>query len=211
MTEHDGTFTAEYSDDFAGRKEGAPDQKSRKRQGIKTTTIVNAIVIAVTVLLALMFFTSFATQRGHSLFGFRSYIVVTGSMSPAFDAGSFILVREKLPNELDIGDVISYTVSDGKTVLTHRIVEKNDVDGQLSFITKGDANNANDDRPVAPESVLGKVVLSVNYIGAFFLSLREPQNIALCAGIIAVIFLAPELYRWLTREKKTEKKTVEAK
>jgi hypothetical protein len=61
-----------------------------------------------------------------------------------------------------------------------------------------------DERPVLADSVLGVVVCSIDYVGAFLLSLRSPRNIALCLGIILVIFLAPELYRRLTRGRQTD-------
>jgi signal peptidase len=125
-------------------------------------------------------------------------------MSPEFEAGSYIIVKEKPTEEIGVGDVISYYVSDGKTVLTHRVVERTGEGGSLSFITRGDANNTNDENPVAPGQVLGTVVLPVNGLGTFLLTLRNPRSLALYAFIILAIFIGPELYRRITRRRRDE-------
>lgn len=161
--------------------------------------VINAIITGAIVFVALLMLLTLMTQNGGSLLGLRSYIVVTGSMSPAFDEGSYIFVQERSANQINSGDVISYVVGDGETVLTHRVVEKSGMGDATIFITQGDANNTRDEKPVEAARVLGVEVLAVPGFGALLLSLRNPVNIAYALGIILVIFLAPEVYRRLLR------------
>jgi signal peptidase len=161
--------------------------------------IVNIVTIFVIVLIALMLFTSLATQRGHSLLGIRSYIVLSDSMRPAVSTGSYIIVQEKQTKDIQIGDVISFYMSDGVTVLTHRVVEKIEKDGAISFITQGDANDSPDGHPVESERVLGTMLFALTGVGSFLLSLRQPFSLIICIFILIVIFLTPEVYRFFRK------------
>ena len=77
--------------------------------------------------------------------------------------------RPVAADSLRVGDVITYATTDqvsGALILiTHRIVEIGSGSGGPTFITKGDANNAADDRPVEAAQVRGKVWYHVPYIG----------------------------------------------
>lgn len=93
-------------------------------------------------------------------FGYKLFVVQSGSMEPAIRAKSLVLVK-KFDN-YKIGDVITYKDGGerGETI-THRIVKiKN-----RGFVTKGDANNVSDERLVSPDRIVGKVVLAIPFLG----------------------------------------------
>jgi signal peptidase I len=94
----------------------------------------------------------------------HGFIVQTGSMEPAIRTGSFIIVR---PQEAyAAGDIITYRwEQDPDTTITHRIIDVEEQGGVTSYVTKGDANEANDGDPIAHDTVVGAVVFSVPYIG----------------------------------------------
>nr|WP_317283096.1 signal peptidase I [uncultured Sellimonas sp.] len=58
------------------------------------------------------------------LMGYEEMAVLTGSMEPKYPVGSLIYVKEENPENLKVGDVITYRLSED-TVVTHRIVEIN--------------------------------------------------------------------------------------
>ena len=97
------------------------------------------------------------------LFGYSSYVVVSGSMEPAIPVNSLIYVKSCEPAELEQGDVILFYDSRDGVPITHRVVE-NDTEGQ-KIITKGDANNGNDIRPALYANVVGRVVGHIPGIG----------------------------------------------
>ena len=100
---------------------------------------------------------------------FGSYVIVSPSMVPTIKVQDAILVARVNPNQLKVGDIITFKSSDyrylGYTV-THRIKEiYTNSDGKRTFITKGDNNSLNDSAPVLAENIYGKVVLKLPGLG----------------------------------------------
>lgn len=100
---------------------------------------------------------------------FEAYIIISPSMVPAINVYDAIVVRRAEPEELEIGDVITFLSSDPRysgLTITHRIVgiEKSDT-GDLYFRTKGDNNNTEDSSLVKDANINGKVILRIPKIG----------------------------------------------
>ena len=105
------------------------------------------------------------------VFGWSWAVVVSGSMEEKISVDDLIIVHRQ--KDYDERDIISF--ESGKSVVTHRIVEK----GDGCFITKGDANNTPDSLPVPKEKVIGKVVLIVPGVGKITRFFQEPLGISL--------------------------------
>lgn len=86
-------------------------------------------------------------------FGYKPMICMSGSMSPVFDPGDLVIAKEVDTSTLKTNDIICYLV-DGVAV-THRIIEVVDNGNSVSYITKGDANNAPDAEAVTQDMVEG--------------------------------------------------------
>jgi signal peptidase len=87
-------------------------------------------------------------------------IVLSGSMEPAIKTGGIVMVKPA--SEYQTGDIITYQYGrHARDLTTHRIIEQQGNE----FITKGDNNNAADIQPVEKEQILGKVLLTVPYVG----------------------------------------------
>ena len=71
----------------------------------------------------------------------------------------FFFIKGIDKEELTIGDVIVYSNERGFTI--HRIVKLN----ENSLITKGDANNAPDQKEIPKKEIIGKVLVSVPFVG----------------------------------------------
>ncbi|MBN9208044.1 MULTISPECIES: signal peptidase I [Microbacterium] len=99
--------------------------------------------------------------------GSRAYTVLTGSMVPLYPPGTLVVVRPVDPSTLRTGDVVTYQLESGKpAVVTHRIVGIGaSGDGAPLFLTRGDANNVDDAKPVLAAQVVGKLWYAVPYIG----------------------------------------------
>ena len=97
--------------------------------------------------------------------------VATGSMQPEIAVGDVLLVQNCGTESVNIGDVIQFR-HNGKTVM-HRVVKAETIDGNLQFITKGDANNANDIGSVGADDLVGKVVGKIPSLGKLTLWLHE--------------------------------------
>lgn len=97
------------------------------------------------------------------LFGWGSFVIVTGSMEPGIAAGDVVLVSPGYDETNVEGRVITFhDPSRDDNVLTHRVISVND---DHTLTTKGDANPTNDTTPVPSGSVVGMGRLLVQLIG----------------------------------------------
>ncbi len=97
-----------------------------------------------------------------SIAGLSPMIVLTDSMAgdkdDSFNGGDLIFVKTVKPEEIKVGDVISFfdPALGGSSVTTHRVIEVINEDGEISFKTQGDNNNSADTVPVSAEKLVGK-------------------------------------------------------
>ena len=92
------------------------------------------------------------------------------------------------PDDLKVGDIITYLSSDGKSIL-HRIVAIKNVDGRKLFSLRGDANNVNDPRLVEFSSVTGKFAFKISKVGYGVKFLQSGYGTIFLAGTIFIILL----------------------
>lgn len=98
--------------------------------------------------------------------GSRPLTVLSGSMQPAFNPGDVVIVKPIDTKNLQIGQVITFQAESGKPELTtHRITSVVFTGEGRQYLTRGDANGANDPVPVKPEQIRGTVWYSVPYVG----------------------------------------------
>lgn len=139
------------------------------------STLLVITVVALAILLV-----------GVRLVGLTPYTVLSGSMEPTYHVGSLIYVRPIDAQEIEVGTPLTFTVSDGSLVATHRVVELITENGETLYITKGDANDVTDP-PLEYSRVIGSPVFSIPYLGYFSTWLQSG------AGVIAGIALAAML------------------
>ncbi len=76
---------------------------------------------------------------------YRTLTVLSGSMRPGIQPGAVIVVTPERPDQLRVGQVITYQIPvDDHRVVTHRVVEILEGGDAPVFRTQGDANNAPD-------------------------------------------------------------------
>lgn len=133
-----------------------------------------------------------------SVLGVTPMVVLSGSMSGEaedhIEVGDLIFVRKAQAENLTVGDIIAYT--DGSSVVTHRIIAINTAeDGSLLFTTKGDANNAQDDQPVAEDQLVGLYWGRIPKMGDFALFLQQPLGMLLFIGVPLLAFIIYDILR----------------
>lgn len=131
-----------------------------------------------------------------SVFGVSPIIVLSGSMSPEFEAGDLIFVQKTDPYTLQQGDVICYIAADDASAVTHRIIEIQQQDGGPVFITRGDANNVEDRTPVKPEEVQGKYMnFYLSGVGNFAVFMQSTVGMIVFIVCPLVLFLLWDVAR----------------
>lgn len=93
--------------------------------------------------------------------------VLTSSMEPGLPPGTLIIVRPVDPNDLRLGDVITYQIHSGRPgVITHRIIAINaSSSGDRTFELKGDNNSQADADAIIAEQIQGRLWYSVPLLG----------------------------------------------
>ena len=144
-----------------------------------------------------------AMLRGGEMLGIRLFHVVSTSMEPAFNKGDLIVVTPCTPEDVQVGDDITYGT--GLAFITRRVKEiLTELDGEpgLWFVTQGVNNAAPDYEPVEASQLVGKVRMRLPSIGAALDWVRrEPGRLmaALPAALLlcALCWLAGGLLIWL--------------
>lgn len=171
-----------------------------RKWGSRFGTAMVAVVAMIAVVLV-----------GLRLAGFRTFTVMSGSMTPEYPVGSLIYVKPVDYHELKVGDVISYVANDDKTVVTHRIAEI-EVDANDSsvwrFRTKGDANTTADAKLVHYKNVLGTPIIVLPFIGYFAHNIQEPPGIYIALVVGTLLLAWTFLPGTLEERRKTARKSV---
>ena len=143
------------------------------------------------------------------IMGATSYTILTGSMRPTMPPGTLVVVKPVKPEQIGIGDVLTYQIRSGDpTVATHRVVGVGmTMGGESRFTLQGDANNAPDSAAVRPEQIKGKRVYAVPYLAYPSLlvdgdirQLVVMGTVVLLFGYAAVSFLGASRDRWRRKE-----------
>ena len=124
-----------------------------------------------------------------SVFGYESFIVYSGSMEPALGVGDLAVVAPTKPDQLHVGDILTYRpVEQPSLLVTHRLVDIGlDDIGQFTFHTKGDANNVIDRVAVSPGAVVGRVAYSIPKLGYLVDFAKRPEGRVLLIVIPGVL------------------------
>ena len=111
---------------------------------------------------------------------FKLAIVMSESMEPTLNKNDLILVKKQ--KDYNINDIVVYKKN--KNCIVHRIVEIT----REKVITKGDANNINDDE-IEKNNIEGKVILNIHQIGKFILFIQNKKAIASMIWILIILIL----------------------
>jgi len=163
-------------------------------KALKTIKIIIACILCLALSMNLYLIIAQLADRNDlpKIFGFSQIIVISGSMQPVIEAGDLIIIKEQAAYNED--DIVTYRKN--QVLITHRVVETN----MSEVVTKGDANNTNDD-PVALSDIEGKVVLCIPSAGKFILFLRTTTGMLAIIGLIFLLYIIKSAAHKLKREK----------
>ena len=119
-------------------------------------------------------------------YGMEMKAVLTGSMEPELPVGSLLVIQPVSYDEIEIGNDITFVRDKNLTLVTHRVISKDDETRTIT--TQGIANNA-PDNPTRFENVVGKVVYHIPYLGYLVIWTSTLQG-KIIAGIIIIALVA---------------------
>ncbi len=155
-------------DENNGAVEQDEKEMTRSEKIFDVVADIVVYLLSAAILVGAFLF-AFNASPTKAIFGYRYYTVLTNSMSPKYNIGDVIFVKLTDPEDIEVGDVITFNPSrDGDTYLTHRVTEKYDDyegTGVMCFRTKGDANDSEDSFLIESERVIGTVKLGIPKLG----------------------------------------------
>lgn len=138
------------------------EKETEKEKKEKKRTSVAWLIVAIIGMLLIWF--------NLGLFGVQPFLVSGVSMRPTLYAGDIVIIKTVEPEEVAVGDVILYKLTNG--MVLHRVIEIQEENGQILFITQGDGLSVIDD-PVNETQLKGMMVASIPKIGWITIGIRR--------------------------------------
>lgn len=164
------------------------DRRAKREKYRKVRRIITYIIIIPLLLynIVLILQAVIKPQKTPSIFGIKTYVIVSGSMMPNLNIGDIAIIKEEKTENLKKGDIISFRR--GKLVITHRIENVIITDGNREYVTKGDNNNVQDNEMVKEKEIEGKLIAKIPYLGKLTLILKN-EIVIIMFFIIYYIYL----------------------
>ena len=149
--------------------------------------IITTVILIFSV--CVMIFTVISVNtvgKDADFLGYKPYIVLSDSMKDTFAVGDLSVSAQADPETLEPGDIITFTSIDPSNygaVITHKIREITEYEGEPAFVTYGTTTGVDDSYPVPFDNVIGEYKFRLPKMGYFFEFLTTP------AGYVTVILI----------------------
>lgn len=138
-------------------------------------------------------------------FGYTPYVIMSGSMEPAYPAGSLVYVQKTDPLDVETGDPITFVLNEDLVVATHRVVS---IDrNNQRFTTKGDANDNSDSSPVLFKNLIGVPRFQIPKLGFVVHAVSTPPGKYYSLGGVALLIIAMIAFEIVNPKEKRKEKT----
>lgn len=141
-----------------------------------------------------------------SLFSISPMYVITDSMVPTINAGDLIFVKKIAPEDIAVDDIITFfdpeSMSD-PIMIVHRVKEiSTDGEGNISFRTKGDANNVYDTFIITGDHVVGRYLFRIRGMGNVAMFMQTTYGLIITLSIPLLMLIGYEVVRQFVLYKK---------
>lgn len=149
--------------------------------------IITSVILIFSV--CVMIFTVISVNtvgKDADFLGYKPYIVLSDSMRDTFAVGDLSVSVQTDPETLEPGDIITFASIDPSNygaVVTHKIREITEYEGEPAFVTYGTTTGVDDSYPVPFDNVIGEYKFRLPKMGYFFEFLTTP------AGYVTVILI----------------------
>ena len=181
-----GTGSGDGPISTGSREIGAPAEKGLLHYiGLALSGALLVMVLALAVLVIAL----------PAISGGAALTVLTNSMAPKFPPGTLIIIKPTPIADIRVGDVLTYQLTSGDpAVISHRVVTRSvSLEGETTFITKGDNNDLADSKPIREVQVEGTLWYAIPYLG-FVNNAVNGETRPLLTPIIAGLLFAYALY-----------------
>jgi signal peptidase len=145
----------------------APSLRAELRRRNQGQSLLHYLAVSLSAsVLVLLLAIAVAVIGLPTLVGGSAMTVLTQSMEPGLPPGTLVVIRPTPIDDIRVGDVVTYQIRSGESaVVSHRVTAKSYADGELTFVTKGDNNDALDSEPVREVQIRGTLWYSLPLLG----------------------------------------------
>ena len=131
----------------------------------------------------------------------KSLTVMSGSMEPTIGTGDVVVARQTPPMDVRVGDIVTFRDPyDHSRLITHRVRQMHVEDGDVVFVTRGDANTGEEHWAVPVDGVVGRVAYHIPLLGYFMVWFHSRFGILLLIVVPTLLLGVSELWRlWRPR------------
>jgi len=128
-------------------------------------------------------------ERQLSPWGTGFFMIISGSMEPSIPVGSLVFVTKAHAEQIKENDVLTFFALNEQDIVTHRVRKVLIEDGIYWYITRGDANNT-DDEPLSYERVIGRVTFTIPEVSHLVGTFKNARYLgAAIIGVGIVLFI----------------------
>ena len=144
-----------------------------------------------------------------SIGGTLPLIVLTDSMYPEIESGDLIICRTAEADEIEVNDIISFfdPAGNGTSIVTHRVIEIVEEDGEISFRTCGDNNNTEDKELVPAENLVGVYKMRIAGAGHIAMFMQSTTGLIICVLLPIILLVGYDIIRRRIYEKNNKQDT----
>lgn len=188
-------------------------EKQKKRQKALKFIFYPIAIFIVLCAISIVYQKVIKKEDNINLFGYKPYIVLSGSMEPNIQVGDIVVAKRVNDGQVEIGDIITFQDERGATI-THRVVDIVIKDGKRLYQTKGDNNNSNDVGLISMENIKGEYNFKINKVGKIISQIITPTGIMLIILIMVIGYINTskksdrKIARHLIRERYKKQSTI---
>ena len=161
--------------------------KWKQRSEITKTLFVIGIIVGITLGGYGIFTITMGTSN-------PLVVVESESMLPTLAVGHLLVLQARAPDQIQVGDIIVFNAGYHDKPIVHRVIEIQNVTGELHYYTKGENNTLTDPGYRVYEDLIGIVVFAIPYIGHVTLFLHEPYGLAIVIILFLALLILPEFF-----------------
>lgn len=174
----------------------------------KILSIIGDVLLVVFILLAATVTIVSLNTKDRGVTNIAGKILLniqTDSMKPTINPGDLIITKKYDGEDINKGDIISFFAFEQDTTIikTHRVIEVNNIDGTITFTTKGDNSIAEDQVELTKNDILAIYDnenydgIKISFVGKVFSFLKSQVGFLLCIIFPLLIFFIYQLYKFI--------------
>ena len=180
----------------------------------KVLTIIGSILCVILIPILIINITLIAKSYINkdevpSIGGMVPLIVLTDSMVPEIYSGDLIICKTADAEDIEVNDVISFfdPAGNGTSIVTHRVIEIVEDDGEIFFRTRGDNNNTEDKELVPAENLVGVYKMRIAGAGHIAMFMQSTAGLIICVVLPIILLVGYDIIRRRIYEKNNKQDT----